>query len=273
MGELIRVFIGALILGVVAFCLTIAFNAYQSNGSSSGGFTKTGKKNKKNQQIEQVAEVPAEQQVHSKPIITPQEQELLNTAQNLGKKGMDAIDKIKKAANKPTTAKQQATFAMGDNAPVPIDLQPAEPPTANIIYEEEPAVTSPPPTAQTTVATQQYALKTSQTTTTQKNSALRYINDVPEAPTQTPNQIAAQYRDGYNPQGKFKIQLIILTRTSVNLAPYYAQLADLGSVYVEPINSLQVRILLGNYNTREDASTILKEVRKRGFKDAFLKNK
>ncbi|MGB1204002.1 MAG: SPOR domain-containing protein [Chitinophagales bacterium] len=65
----------------------------------------------------------------------------------------------------------------------------------------------------------------------------------------------------------YKIQLGAFQKVEISK---FAALNDLGTLETEEVNKTLKRLIIGSYPTNKDAATILQEIKKRGYKNAFV---
>ena len=81
------------------------------------------------------------------------------------------------------------------------------------------------------------------------------------------NKLAAQSTDRKSQITVYKIQLGAFRQIEMSK---FTALNDLGTLGTEEVNQSVKRLVIGDYPTTKDAEAILKEVKKRGYKNAFV---
>ena len=77
----------------------------------------------------------------------------------------------------------------------------------------------------------------------------------------------AQNNNNTNKISVYNIQLGAFRQIEMSK---FAALNDLGTLKIEDINEHLKRLMIGSYPTTKDAENILKEIKKRGYKNAFV---
>lgn len=77
----------------------------------------------------------------------------------------------------------------------------------------------------------------------------------------------AQNKNNTNKISVYNIQLGAFRQVEMSK---FTALNDLGTLKIEEINKNLQRLVIGSYSTTKDAKFILKEIRKRGYKKAFV---
>lgn len=186
------------------------------------------------------------------------DQEAENVSRNLDK-GVKSISKIYSKAREEAVNEGLISGGGGGGSPRRSSASTANKGTT----EAEPDIPAPTPRTYSRPTAEVRRVAAAPSAAPAVAAAVPATTTVAYTPPATPSSAMSVK---VSPNGMYQVQLGIY-----KVPPDYGVLRQLGAIYIEKMGDGKQRIYLGNYATRSDADRIVTEVRRLGFKDAFVK--